>query len=303
MENPLFAPVPIQYSLFPALAGHLVHAHTGADLVTTFLWQLPAIGVVFLGIGVAGLLAEWGVGRGARIVTVALTALGGDLSFLTRTADLTGLERARHLLRLPLVRRGGAALQPVGVRAVPVTLAALVVSGRWLVAGRPRDLALAGLVIGALWQTKVFAFLSLMAGTALAALFVRRPLLALAAAGMAGAAPWVLLTAVSAGGRSGWPLQPDLLRPVRRSLELNETLRWAAGLLGDGAHGRAGRSNAAVRRRRLRRAPPGPHGARAERALGRDGPARVRGLHHPGRPYGLAQSCAAIPSPSTACSS
>ena len=127
MENPLFAPVPIQYSLFPALAGHLVRAHTGADLVTAFLWQLPAIGVVFLGIGVAGLLAEWGVGRGARTVTVALTALGGDLSFLTRTADLTGLERARHFFAFHSFAAEALLYNP-WVWAVPVTLAALVVS-------------------------------------------------------------------------------------------------------------------------------------------------------------------------------
>jgi hypothetical protein len=74
-----------------------------------------------------------------------------------------------------------------------------------------------------------------MAGALLAAALLRRLRLAgVCLAGLVGGAPWLLLTLLTPGSRGGSALVPELLRPVRLSLELNATLRWAAGALGDG---------------------------------------------------------------------
>ncbi len=233
LENPLFAPLPMQYSLFPALAGLLLRAYAGASGLAAFVWQLHAIGAVFVGLAVAGLLAGWGASRTTRVVTTLLVALGGDLSFLTATANRTGLERSAHFFAFHSFSAESLLYNP-WVWGLPLALAALVLAGRWLQAGRRADLALLGLVLGALWQTKVFAFLALLAAALVATVVLRRArLLAVALAGLVGGAPWLLLTALSPGGRGGWPLLPDPLRPVRLSLEVNATLRWAASVLGD----------------------------------------------------------------------
>ena len=233
LENPLFAPLPMQYSLFPALAGLLMRGYAGTDGVAAFVWQLPAIGVVFVGLAVTGLLAEWGASRAARVVTTLLVALGGDLSFLTATRNRTGLERSSHFFAFHSFSAEALLYNP-WVWGLPLTLAAIILARRWLAAGRLRELALHGLVLGALFQTKVFAFLALMAGSLLAALVLRSGRqAAMAAAGLLGGAPWLWLTALSPSGRGGWPLVLDPLRPVRLSLDVNATLRSAASAFGE----------------------------------------------------------------------
>jgi hypothetical protein len=233
LENPLFAPLPMQYSLWPALAGLLLRAYAGASGLAAFVWQQPAIGAVCVGVAVAGLLGEWGAPRAARLLTTLLVVLGGDLSFLTATLNRTGLERSGHFFAFYSFSAESLLYNP-WVWGLPIALVSLILAGRYLEGGRRADLVLCGLVLGALWQTKVFAFLALVAAAALAALATRRVrLAAVAAAGLVGGAPWLLLTALSPGGRGGWPLSLEPLRAVRASLEVNATLRSAAGLLGD----------------------------------------------------------------------
>jgi hypothetical protein len=233
LENPLFAPLPMQYSLFPALAGLLLRGYAGADGLAAFLWQLPAIGLVFVGLAVTGLLAEWGASRSTRVVTTLLVALGGDLSFLTVTRDRTGLERSSHFFAFHSFSAEALLYNP-WVWGLPLTLAALILAGRWLNGGRAPELALLGLVVGALFQTKVFAFLALVAGSLVAALLLRsRRQAAVAGAALLGGAPWLWLTGLTPGGRGGWPLVADPLRPVRLSMEVNATLRSAASAFGD----------------------------------------------------------------------
>jgi hypothetical protein len=233
LENPLFAPLPMQYSLFPALAGLLLRGYAGAEGIAAFVWQLPAIGAVFVGVAVTGLLAEWGASRTARVVTTLLVALGGDLSFLTVTRNRTGLERSSHFFAFHSFSAEALLYNP-WVWGLPLTLAALILAGRWLAGGRRRELVLQGLVLGALFQTKVFAFLALMAGSLLAALVLRSGRqAAVAAAGLLGGAPWLWLTVLSPSGRGAWPLAFEPLRPVRLSLDVNATLRSAASVFGD----------------------------------------------------------------------
>jgi hypothetical protein len=232
LENPVQAPLPLQYSLFPALAGLLLRRYACAPGLAAFVWQLPALGAIAVGLAVAGLLAEWGLPRPSRIVTTVLVVLGGDLSFLAVAANRTGLERSAHFFTFHSFAAEALLYNP-WVWGLPLTLVAVLLAGRWLAGGSRRELALLALVAGALWQTKVFAFLTL-AGAALATAAWRRSgrLAAVAAACVVGGLPWMVLTA-SSPGAAGWPLRLAPLRPVRLSLEVNATLRSAATVLGD----------------------------------------------------------------------
>jgi len=53
VENPAFAPLPLQYSYLPSLAGVLLHRYAGVDALAAFGTALPAIGLTFTGIAAA----------------------------------------------------------------------------------------------------------------------------------------------------------------------------------------------------------------------------------------------------------
>lgn len=234
LEHPLFAPLPAQYSIFPSLAGLLLRQYAGASSLPAFVVHLPVIGSLWVGVAVAGLLQQWGAAQGARRLAVLLVCLGGDLSFLASTRNHTGLERAGHFFAFHSFSAESLLYNP-WVVGLPLALAVLVVAGRWLSSSRRSEWVLLALLLGALWQTKVFAFLTLMAAALLSAALLRRVRLAgLCLAGVVGGAPWLLLTLLTPGSRGGAALVPELLRPVRLSLDLNATLRWASGALGDG---------------------------------------------------------------------
>lgn len=230
-ENPLFAGIRSGYSSFPSLLGLLIHDYAPASLLTIFLAHLPALALLSLGLCLDGLLEAMGVvSRRARAVTVLLTVLGGDLSWLVDARNLTALDRTSHFLVFHSFAAESLFYNP-WMLGLPLSLAGLHLALRWLRGGSGRELFLAGALLGGLWQTKVFACLPLLAGAWIAALLLReRRLLGLALAATAGAAPWAALTLLAGPGVT--PLAPYPFLVVRMAVQAIRGLEPVAGLVG-----------------------------------------------------------------------
>lgn len=237
-ENPLFAGVPFPYSFFPALAGLLVHRYAGASLLGVFLCYLPAAAFLFIGLAIECFLRETGtVSRASRVLTALLVVLGGDLSFLVPARNLTALDRTRDFLVFHSFSAECLYYNP-WMFGLPLVLVWLTLAQRWLRGGGREWLILTALVSGALWETKLFAFLPLCLGGLIGTLLLRRSrLLGLASVAVAGALPWILLTSLSGSSREGPPLIPWLLYPVRVALGVVLGPGFAASLVRDGITG------------------------------------------------------------------
>ncbi len=226
LESPVYSGVPLRYSVFTAMTGALLQRYAAMDLLEVFLVGLPPLAVLFSAIAAAGFVAERGASLRARLVTMALLVLGGDLSFLVETRNLSSLERWRHLFAFYSIS-GESLLFNTWMFGIPLSIVSLILLSRWLASRRIGDLILAGLVLGGLWETKVFAVITLLGGLALASLALRsRPLAAAVLAGAIFAAPWI---AVTSGGssqvRDGPPLRFAPLWLVKHDLISNLTLR------------------------------------------------------------------------------
>ncbi len=219
-ENPLFAGVRSGYSSFPSLLGLLIQDYSGSSLLAFYMLQLPVMAFFMLGLCLDGLLEELGIGSVApRAITVLLTVLGGDLSWMLETRNLTALQRTSQFLVFHSHGAESLFFNP-WMLGLPLALAGLHVALHWLRRGELRLLVLAGALLGGLWGTKVFACLPLLAGAWLAALLVRdRRLLLLAASGSAGALPWVVLTWLATTPESASPLLLHPFLPVRAATE------------------------------------------------------------------------------------
>jgi hypothetical protein len=198
MQNPFFAATPLAYSFFPSLAGSLLRTYARQDALTAYLFVMPTAGFVMIALAVASLLREWGRDpRGARVLTPLLCVLGGDLSFAFPASGIRGGERSEHFLAFGSFAAEALYYNP-WVFALPVALAAILLAGRWLQGGGRAYLWLAAVTLGALWQTKVFAFIPLLLAAMAGGLLLRRPrLLALGASAGALGAGWVVLTMVA----------------------------------------------------------------------------------------------------------
>lgn len=236
VENPLFAGQRTAYSFFPSLLGLFMGRYGGGSFLDIYLVYMGAFAFVMLALVVDGLLAALGASRLARGLTTALVVLGGDLSWLFDTRNLTALERTSHFLVFHSFAAEALYYNP-WMLGLPVLLGGLHLALLWLRDGNPRVLLLASLVLGCLWQTKIFAAAAVLAGAGTAALLVRNRRLAALATGIGlVVAPWVALSAVSGSGGRGVPLAFDPLLTVRYAVA---TIPGLQDLLGPAAGGRA----------------------------------------------------------------
>lgn len=235
MENPLFAPLPFQYAYFPCLMGALVEHYTGIPALLVFLLHLPALALAFTGLATAALLDALGVGgRASRVFAALLVALGGDLSYLVEIRP-SWLERTSHFFAFHSFTAESLFYNP-WMLGVPVAFGGLALAGHGLRSGSPRTLALAALVLGGLFETKLFAFVPIVLGTLSAAVLFRSARLAgLGVATGLVAAPWALVTLAAGAGRGGAPLVLAPLSHVHASLAANASLRALDSRLGLGA--------------------------------------------------------------------
>ncbi len=237
-QNPLFAGAPLTYSFFPCLFGSLLERYGLASSPDIFLWHLPALAFVMLGFCLDGLLAALGVvSRGHRLLTATLMVLGGDLSWLLDARNFTAQERTSHFLVFHSFAAEALYYNP-WMFGLPLTLAGLHLSLRWFRQGEGRALVAAAMVLGGLWETKVFALVPLVAGTLTAGLAFREPrLVALGAAVCVFATPWAVLTVLSGGRGAPVPVAPYLLLPVRYALQTIRGLEAVAAYVSQGGTG------------------------------------------------------------------
>ncbi len=242
-ENPLFAGVPAPGSYFPALLGLLLQRYAGGSVVPLVLIHLPALGLFLLGLLTDRLAAEvWGPAlRPARLITVLLVVLGGDLSWLMPAPNPTELVRTRHFFVFHSWSAQALLVNAWGLGA-PTAFAALLAVHRFLREPRPGGAVCIALLAGALFETRIFALIPLLGGV-LAAGAIRRqgPLLAAGIAMSLGCLPWVGLTLLF-GARGGSPFlllplaavrklfwEAPLLEPLARQAGQG-TVRWALAL-------------------------------------------------------------------------
>jgi hypothetical protein len=235
IENPLFAPLPLQYAYFPAVAGALLQFYTGIPALVIWMFHLPAIALAFTGLATAALLAALGVpDRLVRLSAMLLVVLGGDLSYLVN-GDTLWLRRASHFFAFHAFSAESLYYNP-WMFGVPIAFAGIALAAVYLREGGSGRLLLAALVIGGLFETKVFAFLPLTLGAlTLGALFRKPRLLALGAAASVAAAPWALLTLAAEAGRGAFPLSLAPFHVVYASADANPALRDLGTAVGVGA--------------------------------------------------------------------
>jgi hypothetical protein len=208
IENPVFSGTSLTYSYLPSLAGLLIHLYAGVPLLVVFVAQLPALAMFFVGVATLGLSEEWSLlPRSARWIAALLVALGGDLSYLGAPAPWA-IERLRHFLMF-FSFSAESLLYNTWMFGLPIALASLILARRHLAEGSRGDLLAGALVLGCLWQTKVFAFAALWLGCVAAGLLGRRrrPLILAAAAGLV-ALPLALWTLISGAGQPPLALAP-----------------------------------------------------------------------------------------------
>jgi len=231
-EDPLFAGLPTAYSYFAPAVGLLLADVVGLPLLGLEMLYAPALALAFTALALDALLAELGVvSRLARGVSLLLVMLGGDLSFLFPSPTSVPLERTRHFLVFHSFSAEALFYNSWGW-GIPLALAALALALPWLRDGSRGALVLSAFVTGGLWQTKIFAFLPLVAAMALAGLVARRarPAILAATSGLMGL-PYMCLS-LATGARQGPPLLWGPLHHVAVSLETNPTLQdWMTGLL------------------------------------------------------------------------
>jgi hypothetical protein len=227
-ENPLFAGAPITYSFFPSLLALLFERYGGIAPLSTFLLPLPAIALAFTGLAADRLLAAMAVlSARARAASVLLAVLGGELAWLVPAPNVSALERTRFISLF--WSQSEWLFFNTWMLAAPLALALLSLASLWLRSERRGDLLLAGLLAGALFETKVFTLIPILAGAAgLAVLRPRRATALLLLALALGCAPWLAFTWLSAGGDTGFLSWAPLLA-VARLLERVPSLGFAAG--------------------------------------------------------------------------
>lgn len=206
-QNPLFAGVRSGYSFFPSLLGLVIHDYAPVSLLAFYMLPLPVLAFFMLGLCLDGLLEALGISSfGARAVTVLLTILGGDLSWMLDTRNLTAFQRTSQFFVFHSFSAESLFFNP-WMLGLPLALAGLHAAFCWISKGELRLLVLAGALLGGLWGTKVFACLPLLAGAWFSALLFRhRRLFLLAVASSLGALPWAAFTWLSADPAAASPL-------------------------------------------------------------------------------------------------
>lgn len=211
LEVPMFAGVPLQYSLAPSALAALAARYSGLELLPVVTATLPAFGLFWTALAaMAFAQAALDAGLRGRILSGLLVVLGGDLSYLAPVPS--SLERTSHFLVFHSFSAEALFYNPWMLGA-PLLFASLIAAREALAGGRLAWLA-AGLLAGSLWPTKVFAFICLAGAFGLAALLRRSAAHArLALATLACAAPWVAQTLASPQG-PGAPLRFSPFYPV-----------------------------------------------------------------------------------------
>ena len=232
IENPGFAPLPLQYSYLPSLAGVLLHRYALADALAAFGTCLPVIGLVFTAIAAAALVEALGASSLlSRALTMVLLAFGGDLSFLVPRVNGSWLERTRHFFVFYSFSSEPLFYNP-WMLGLPVMLTALLCLVL-LTRAPGRSLLLpAAVLLAALFQTKVFAFIPLWLAVAVRGAFGDRRLLLVAALALVLAAPGMALVAGSGAARDGAPLLVDPLAFIHEALSSNPSLATLADSVG-----------------------------------------------------------------------
>jgi hypothetical protein len=232
LENPAFAPAPLQYSYLPALAGVLVRRYAGVDPLVSFGTSLPAFGIFFTGLAVAALAQSFGAGRLGRLLCMVLVILGGDVSFLVPDIAPNWLERARHFFVFYSFGAEASIYNP-WMFGMPLALTTLL-GLKLLLDGTGRELVgPVALLLAALFQTKVFAFIPIWLAVALFALVARHLRLgAVALLALVLSLPSLLLVAASEGVRGGPPLGFEPLALIRDAVSMHPSLTRLAALAG-----------------------------------------------------------------------
>ncbi len=227
VENPVFAGLPLPYSIFPAAVTALAARYGALEVLAAAGSTLPAFGL-FWSAAAAMAFARLALGAGRRGCLLAglLTLLGGDLSWLVPSQG--PLERARHFFVFNSFSAEALLYNPWAL-ALPLLLGSLI-AAREALAGA-RGATLAGALVGAsLCQTKVFAFVCLAAALGLVALVRRRPAdLRLALATLLLAAPGLALLLV---GSPGGALRFSPFFAVYSLASAHPGLEWLADRLG-----------------------------------------------------------------------
>ena len=233
IENPAFAPLPLQYSYLPSLAGVLLHRYAGVDALAAFGTCLPAIGLIFTGIAAAALAQVFGgITRLARLLTMFLVVFGGDLSFLVPRINGSWLERTRHFFVFYSFSGESLFYNP-WMLGLPLMLATLLGLSLLREGSGPARVIPAALLLAALFQTKAFAFISLWLAVAVLGLLTReRRLLGVAALSLFLTSPGMILVAASGGAREGAPLALDAFALVDEAISTNPSLASLAASLG-----------------------------------------------------------------------
>jgi hypothetical protein len=223
--NPAFAEVPLSYSFFPSLLVLWLHDWTGVAALAVAMLHLPVLGLAWLGLAAVALLDAMGVaGRAARGLTLCLLVMGGGLTPLVPHRNLTFLERTAPFPVFHAFAAESLTYNP-WLLGLPLVLVYLWLLRELLRRPSVPGWLLVALVSGALFETKVFAWLSLLLGACLATAWSRRRWCVLAALVTAlGGLPWVLLTALSPTGRDGPALVLHPLFPVLMTLQATPAL-------------------------------------------------------------------------------
>ncbi|MEO8360453.1 MAG: hypothetical protein ABI672_10520 [Vicinamibacteria bacterium] len=236
LENPAFAPLPLNYSHVPALIGVFLRRYAGADDLTSFGTSMPALGLIFTVVAAAALTEIlFRASRLARMLAAFLAVFGGDLSFLVPQMNQSWLERSRHFFVFYSFS-GESLFYNSWMFGVPLLLTVLLALTLFLQSEQSeslRPLALLGLLMLALFETKVFAFFPVWSATLALAVLKKDKRIFLACAGsLLCVAPALLMALNNAGARQGAPLQWEPLGMVGDAVSGNPSLNQIAELVG-----------------------------------------------------------------------
>jgi hypothetical protein len=168
-ENPLFAGVPAPGSYFPALLALLQSHYAGVSSIRAAMVHVPALGLFLLALVADRLLAEaFSASSRARLLTLLLLVLGGDLSWLLPATGDAGIERTRHFFVFHSWSAQALLINAWGL-GLPVAMALLLALRRFLAHGGGRLALALFLLAGALFETRIFAIAPILAGAAVVA--------------------------------------------------------------------------------------------------------------------------------------
>ncbi len=229
IENPVFAGLPLQYSVYPSALAAVANRYAHLDTVPLWLVLLPAFGLFWTAAAAMG-FAEVALGAAARtrVLAALLVVLGGDLSFLMPAESV--LQRTEHFFVFHSFSAEALFYNPWMLGA-PLLLSALIALVRALEGSRGA-VAAAGLLIGGLWPTKVFAFVCLTVAVVLVGVATRSIRLSMVAlASTVSVVPWMTL-ALHTGTAWRTPLRLSPFYPVYALAAASPGFEWLGFRLG-----------------------------------------------------------------------